>query len=153
MIRSARVVFCGALVLALAVPALAEAQAGRRRGTKVVVGQGRRGPGGIRGGMLRGRGLRSRGVRRPVDRASRSAPEVAMGSIRLKASPDTAMVYVDGAVAGRVSEFDGLTNHLKLSTGAHAIELRADGYETYRSEINVAAGKTLTERMTLKKIK
>ena len=76
-----------------------------------------------------------------------------MGSIRLKASPDIAMVYVDGAVAGRVSEFDGLTNHLKLSAGALAIEFRAEGYETYRSEITVAAGKTLTERVTLKKIK
>ncbi len=76
-----------------------------------------------------------------------------MGSIRVKASPETASVFVDGEVVGTVADFDGLTNHLKLTAGVHLIEIRAEGYEPYRSDITVADGKTLTERATLKKIK
>jgi PEGA domain len=73
------------------------------------------------------------------------------GSIRLRVKPATAKVYIDGALAGIVDEFDGLTNHLELSPGVHQIELRADGYDTYVGQITVEAGKTLTERLSLKK--
>jgi PEGA domain len=77
--------------------------------------------------------------------------EIAMGSIRLRASPSKAKVYVDGTLMGIVDDFDGLSNHLDLSAGQHELELRADGYETYTGTINVLLGKTLTERVTLKK--
>jgi hypothetical protein len=159
MTRPGRVVFCGILTLALAVPVLVEAQGrgrgGRSAGVQVGRGGGRVGPQlgrmGSRGrGGMRGRGgNRGRGA----DRPNRSAPEIAMGSIRVKASPETASVFVDGERVGKVADFDGLTNHLKLVAGIHVIEIRAEGYETYRSEVNVADGKTLTERATLKKIK
>ena len=77
--------------------------------------------------------------------------EAATGSIRLRASPSTAKVYVDGTLMGIVDDFDGLSNHLDLSAGQHTLELRADGYETYEGTINVLIGKTMTERVTLKK--
>jgi hypothetical protein len=80
------------------------------------------------------------------------APERMTGSIRLKVNPSTAQVYIDGALAGTVDDFNGLTDHLELDGGRHAIELRAEGYETYRGEIDVKAGKTLTERISLKKL-
>jgi hypothetical protein len=84
-----------------------------------------------------------------------SAPEPVVhvtGSIRLKVSPDTAKVYVDGVLAGAASEFGGLFgHHLVLESGPHQLELRADGYETYHETISVDAGKTLTERLSLKK--
>jgi hypothetical protein len=76
-----------------------------------------------------------------------------VGSIRLKVNPDSAKVFIDGALVGTAGEFSGLRNHLELDGGRHEIELRADGYETYRGEIDVAAGKTMTERVTMKKIK
>jgi hypothetical protein len=41
---------------------------------------------------------------------------------------------------------------LELTAGTYAIELRADGYETYSGELVVEASKTLTERVSLKKI-
>jgi hypothetical protein len=59
---------------------------------------------------------------------------------------------VDGALVGTVDEFDGLGHHLEIEAGRHQIELRADGYESYSSEIAVQAGRTVTERATLKKI-
>jgi hypothetical protein len=76
-----------------------------------------------------------------------------VGSIRLKVNPDSAKVYIDGALVGTAEEFSGLKNHLELDGGKHQIELRADGYETYSGEIDVEAGKTMTERVSMKKIK
>jgi hypothetical protein len=73
-----------------------------------------------------------------------------LGSIRLRVNPRTAKVYVDGALAGTVDEFDGLTNHLKLPAGKHEIELRADGYESLTLTVNVDRRKTRTERASLK---
>ena len=60
------------------------------------------------------------------------------GSIRLKVSPDTAKVYIDGVLAGTASEFDGLvSHHLTLEGGSHQFELRADGYETHHATVTV----------------
>jgi hypothetical protein len=75
------------------------------------------------------------------------------GNIRLRAKPAEAGVYINGAFVGKVDDFDGLTDHLELEGGVHQIEIRMDGYETYRGEITVEVGKTLTERLSLKKIK
>jgi PEGA domain len=80
-------------------------------------------------------------------------PKSMVGSIRLKVNPSSAQVYVDGALVGTADGFDGLSDHLELDGGKHTIELRAEGYETYRGEIDVKVGKTLTERVSLKKIK
>lgn len=73
------------------------------------------------------------------------------GSIRLRVSPSTAQVYIDGALVGTVEEFNGLSNHLELDAGTHQLELRAAGYETHQAQITVSADKTTTERATLKK--
>lgn len=73
------------------------------------------------------------------------------GSLRLRVNPSHARVYVDGALAGVADDFGGLGNHLTIPAGRHQIELRADGYQTYTAEIDVKAGRTQTERVTLKK--
>jgi hypothetical protein len=86
-------------------------------------------------------------------RADRGRDDRTLGSIRLKANPKNALVYIDGALAGTVDDFDGLRDHLELEAGLHELELRADGYEPYTGELEVKAGKTLTERVSLKKVK
>jgi hypothetical protein len=73
------------------------------------------------------------------------------GSLRIKANVSEAKVYVDGALAGLVNEFDGLTDHLELETGKHTVELRAEGYATVSKDITVSDGKTKTVRLALKK--
>lgn len=83
-------------------------------------------------------------------REERDRVEEATGSLRLKVNPRQAKVYVDGALAGVVDEFDGLTNHLRLPVGQHQIEFRADGYDTVSLAVNVERGKTRTERVNLK---
>ncbi len=170
MTRTARLLFGVVLALALAAPTLLEAQA-RGRGTPgqqpapgssrpkggLVPGHGgpqgrgigragRMGRMGRMGRIGRG-GLRGPTRRSPVERPG----QVEIGSLRLKVTPNTAQVYVDGEFVGTADEFDGLSDHLKLADGRHKLELRAEGHETYVGQITVDAGKTLTERVTLKK--
>lgn len=85
--------------------------------------------------------------------SSYSSPfeEVTYGSLRIKANVSQAKVYVDGALAGVVDEFDGLKDHLEVPTGRHSIELRAEGYTTASTEVEVSKGKTKTVRIDLKK--
>ena len=81
-----------------------------------------------------------------------SEPEARrMGSLRIKAKPATAKIYIDGTLVGIVDDFDGLTNHLEIEAGAHEMEIRADGYATLIKDINVKSGQTTTERLSLKK--
>jgi hypothetical protein len=75
------------------------------------------------------------------------------GSLRIKADPETAKVYVDNALAGLVEEFSGLNDRLELEGGRHTIELRAEGYVTQSHEVDVKTGKTQTVRFNLKKQK
>jgi hypothetical protein len=82
--------------------------------------------------------------------AARAPAKRAMGSLRLKASPSVAKVYVDGTLMGTVADFAGLTHHLKIEPGAHTLELRADGYRTMATDVTVTTG-TTTVRLTLKK--
>jgi hypothetical protein len=84
------------------------------------------------------------------DRSER-LDEPPTGSIRLRAEPNDARVFVDGAFAGTVDDFDGLSDHLKVEAGPHELELRADGYEPYRVQINVSEGKTVTHRARLER--
>jgi hypothetical protein len=77
--------------------------------------------------------------------------ENTIGSIRIKASPANAKVYIDNALVGLVEEFDGLNENLDIEGGRHTLEIRADGYATYSEEIDVKAGKTRTVRVNLKK--
>jgi hypothetical protein len=73
------------------------------------------------------------------------------GALRLRMNPRHAKVYVDGALVGTVDDFDGLRDHLEVDAGRHELEIRADGYENYRTEVIVSPGKTTTERAKLKK--
>ena len=79
------------------------------------------------------------------------ARDARLGSLRLRANPSHAKVYVDGALAGTVDDFNGLSGHLRIEEGPHQIELRADGYLPYSAQITIDAGKTRTERANLKK--
>lgn len=80
------------------------------------------------------------------------APSHPTGAIRLKVNPDTAMVFVDGGLVGKAGDFDGLTSHhLVLERGSHLLEIRADGYQTFNKTVMVEIGKTMTERIGLKK--
>ena len=83
--------------------------------------------------------------------SSSSEEKLTFGSLRIKANVAEAKVYVDGALAGLVNEFDGLKDHLELQTGKHTVELRAEGYTTVSAEVVISKDKTKTVRLELKK--
>ncbi len=83
--------------------------------------------------------------------ATQLPPSPLQGSLRIKANPDTAKVYIDGALAGTVDDFNGLTHHLTVEAGRHELQLRADGYQPYTQDISVEIGRTMTVRASLKK--
>lgn len=65
------------------------------------------------------------------------------GSIRLKVKPVETEVYLNGYYAGIVDDFDGVFQRLYVPAGGHHIELRLDGYESYRRDVYVALGDSL----------
>ena len=78
-------------------------------------------------------------------------PYVDSGAVRLKIQPNDATVWVDGYFAGRVDEFDGAFQKLKLEPGPHRIEVRANGYETLAFDVRVLYDRTITFTGDLKK--
>jgi hypothetical protein len=74
------------------------------------------------------------------------------GKLRLKVKPREAAVYVDGYYAGRVDDFDGVFQRLKIDAGPHRIEIRLDGYETLAFDVRIDPDRTTTYEGGLRKI-
>ncbi|MBY0493881.1 MAG: hypothetical protein K2Y23_06670 [Cyanobacteria bacterium] len=68
------------------------------------------------------------------------------GGVRIKGMARDAQVYVDGAYAGIVDDFDGVFQRLTLEPGAHQIEIRMPGGSPVTLDVNVQVGRTLTIR-------
>jgi hypothetical protein len=75
-----------------------------------------------------------------------------VGSLRLKVKPSHAEVFVDGYFMGDIDTFDGAFQKLEIESGAHRIEIRADGYEPVQFEVKIAPGETITYKGDLKRI-
>ena len=64
-------------------------------------------------------------------------------------TPRNAEVYVDGALAGIVDQYDGTFQSLTLAPGTHQISLFLDGHRRYDANVYVAPGSTLKLRHTM----
>ncbi len=78
-------------------------------------------------------------------------PLAAIGGLRLDVKPKNASVIVDGYLAGVVDDFDGHFQHLDLVSGAHHVELDAQGYAPLRFDVNIQPRRTTTYHGTLQK--
>jgi hypothetical protein len=65
------------------------------------------------------------------------------GGIRIQGAPRNAEVYVDGAYAGIVDDYDGVFQRLDLEPGSHEIEVRSGGRPLVY-DVNVTPGQTVT---------
>ena len=74
------------------------------------------------------------------------------GSLRLKIKPREAEVYVDGYFVGIVDDFDGIFQRLRIASGSHRIEVRADGYEPLSFDVRITPDRTTTYQGALKRI-
>ena len=68
------------------------------------------------------------------------------------ATPKEAEVYVDGAYAGVVGDFDGVFSRLHTTPGGHAITLHLEGFRTVTQNIYVAPDATLKLRLAMEKL-
>jgi hypothetical protein len=68
---------------------------------------------------------------------------------RFLVTPREAEVYVDGALAGIVDQYDGTFQSLTLAPGTHQISLYLDGYKRQDANVYVAPGSTLKLRHTM----
>jgi len=68
------------------------------------------------------------------------------GELRLDVSPRNADVYVDGYFAGRVDDFDGIFQSLRLEDGPHQIHIVAPGFAPLDIDVRIFAGRKVTYR-------
>jgi len=71
------------------------------------------------------------------------------GELRIDVSPRFADVYVDGYFAGRVDDFDGLFQALKLEGGPHHIQVVAPGFVNLDFDVRIEPGRKITYRGAL----
>jgi hypothetical protein len=67
-------------------------------------------------------------------------PNPLTSSVRLEVTPRTAQVFVDGYDAGRVDEYDGMFQRLRLRPGSHEVVLYLEGYKTVRQNLYLNPG-------------
>jgi hypothetical protein len=71
------------------------------------------------------------------------------GELRLTVSPRFADVYVDGYFAGRVDDFDGVFQALKLEGGPHHLQIVAQGFAPLDFDVRIDPGRKITYRGAL----
>jgi hypothetical protein len=64
------------------------------------------------------------------------------GRVRLDVQPRDAEVFIDGAFAGKVDDFDGRLQGLTLETGSYTVEIRKPGWETLAFDVRITPGRT-----------
>jgi hypothetical protein len=72
------------------------------------------------------------------------------GGLRLRVTPKSAQVFVDGYYAGVVDDFDGLFQHLTLGVGPHHVEVHASSFEPLAIDVDIPAHHTIVFRGVLR---
>jgi hypothetical protein len=67
-----------------------------------------------------------------------------VGELRLKVHPRDAQVFIDGSYAGRVDEFDGVFQSLRLEEGEYQVEIVLPGYEPLAFDVRIFPGEKTT---------
>jgi hypothetical protein len=66
-----------------------------------------------------------------------------MGGLSFDLSPNTAQLFVDGALIGTVGQFTPTTQPLGLGSGRHHVEVKAPGYRTMSFDVEIIAGQVI----------
>ena len=75
-----------------------------------------------------------------------------LGALRLQVRPRQAEVLVDGYYAGRVDDFDGAFQRLRLEEGTYEIAIQAPGYAPLVFDIRLLPGQTVRYRGELRRL-
>jgi hypothetical protein len=68
------------------------------------------------------------------------------GELRIQVKPNIGSVNVDGYYAGRVDDYDGVFQSLKLDPGAHHIQVTAPGYAPLDFDVRIDPGRKVSYR-------
>jgi hypothetical protein len=66
------------------------------------------------------------------------------GELRLQVRPHNAQVFIDGAYAGTVDEFDGTFQSLRLEEGEYQVEIVLPGFEPLTFDVMIVPGEKVT---------
>ena len=73
-------------------------------------------------------------------------------SVKFTVSPKDADVYVDGALAGKIEDFDGRFQSLRMPPGSHEIVVYREGYRSVREQLYVEPYDTKKLKFNLEKL-
>jgi hypothetical protein len=73
-------------------------------------------------------------------------------SVRIDTKPHETEVYVDGYYAGKVDEFDGTFQRLRVQPGDHEITLFHPGYRLFSQTVYLQPGNTFKIRHAMEKL-
>lgn len=69
--------------------------------------------------------------------------------IKLKATPERAAVFVDGAFAGYVRQFNGMGRGMLVSPGDHHIKIALAGYQEFNTDVKLLPKQKITIKTDL----
>jgi len=61
-------------------------------------------------------------------------------TLKIDAHPSRAAVFVDDTFVGHAGELGGATHSMEVSPGKHSVRIELPGYETFRTEVDLAQG-------------
>jgi PEGA domain len=67
-----------------------------------------------------------------------------VGELRLRVHPSDAQVFIDGSYAGRVDDFDGVFQSLRLEEGEYQVEIVLPGFEPLAFNVRIYPGEKTT---------
>jgi hypothetical protein len=67
----------------------------------------------------------------------RTLPAPATGELKISATPERAVVFVDDQFAGPVNEFDGLGKAMLLTPGPHRVRIALPGYLPFETTVDL----------------
>lgn len=71
--------------------------------------------------------------------------------IKLAVNPNRAAVFVDGLLVGHVGDFDGVARSLLVAPGHRKITISLPGYESFETEVDLAANQKFQIKTDLQK--
>ncbi len=69
--------------------------------------------------------------------------------IKLKVTPERAAVFVDGAFAGYVKQFNGMGRGMLVSPGDHHIKIALAGYQEFNTDVKLLPKQKITVKTDL----
>src|SRR5262245_23343079 len=74
-------------------------------------------------------------------------PGYQYGGVKIQGAPPDAQIFADGYYVGIADDFDGVSQHMNLTSGTHKIEVRFTNAPPAVFDVNVLPGQTITLRM------